>query len=105
MFRFHHGASRKQARALAVEALQRVGIPDAKHRAGDYPHQFSGGMRQRVLIATALALNPKILIADEPTTALEVTVQAQVIDVIRSIHDEYGMGLILISLTSAWWLK
>jgi oligopeptide transport system ATP-binding protein len=81
----------------AVETMRRVHIPDAGARARDYPHQFSGGMRQRVMIAIAIALRPSVLIADEPTTALDVTVQAQVVDLLREIRAEEGMALILIS--------
>jgi oligopeptide transport system ATP-binding protein len=97
VFRLHGKVSRSKAKKLALDALKRVGIPDAERRFDDYPHQFSGGMRQRVLIASALAMNPRILIADEPTTALDVTVQAQVLELIRSIHEEHHMALVLIS--------
>jgi oligopeptide transport system ATP-binding protein len=85
------------ARARAVEALERVGIPGAAERLNDYPHQFSGGMRQRVMIAMALACRPRLLIADEPTTALDVTIQAQILDLLRELVREEGMALILIT--------
>ncbi|GAA2814936.1 ABC transporter ATP-binding protein [Kribbella solani] len=97
MFRRHRGASRKQARAEALELMKRVGIPAASKRLDDYPHQFSGGMRQRVMIAMALALAPKLLIADEPTTALDVTVQAQIMDLLTRLQAEEGMSLVLIT--------
>ena len=89
----HLGLSRNQARDRAAELLQMVGIPNAKDRLKDHPHQFSGGMRQRVMIAMALACGPQILIADEPTTALDVTIQAQIMDLVRRLRDELGMAM------------
>src|ERR671932_1659497 len=93
----HFGMERKQAEATAAEALDRVGIPSAKTRIRDYPHQFSGGMRQRAMIAMALATRPKLLIADEPTTALDVTIQAQILDLLRALVAEENAALILIT--------
>ncbi|MEU0049627.1 ABC transporter ATP-binding protein [Streptomyces sp. NPDC006184] len=97
MFVVHRGMPKKDARARAVGLLDRVRIPAAAQRARDYPHQFSGGMRQRVMIAMALALEPALVIADEPTTALDVTVQAQIMDLLAELRREYRMGLILIT--------
>ncbi|MGW1600694.1 ABC transporter ATP-binding protein [Streptomyces eurythermus] len=97
MFVVHRGMSRRDARARAVELMERVRIPAAAQRVRDYPHQFSGGMRQRIMIAMALALRPALVIADEPTTALDVTVQAQVMDLLAELRREYRMGLILIT--------
>ena len=93
----HHKVSRKESRRRAIEALERVRIPVATARIDEYPHQFSGGMRQRVMIAMALSCEPTLLIADEPTTALDVTVQAQILDLMRQIQKEQGMAIILIT--------
>ena len=97
MFRIHRGMDRKEARAATVDVLKRVGIPGAEDRFGSYPHQFSGGMRQRIMIAMMIALKPLVLIADEPTTALDVTVQAQIMELLQELQAETNMGLILIT--------
>jgi peptide/nickel transport system ATP-binding protein/oligopeptide transport system ATP-binding protein len=93
----HHKVGKADSRKRAIEALERVRIPEPHARIDEYPHQFSGGMRQRVMIAMALACQPELLIADEPTTALDVTVQAQILDLMRSIQKEQGMSIILIT--------
>ncbi|MFB8178073.1 dipeptide ABC transporter ATP-binding protein [Streptomyces sp. NPDC055966] len=97
VYRVHTRVSRRAARARAVEVLERVGIPDAARRSRSRPHEFSGGMRQRALIAMALACEPDLLIADEPTTALDVTVQAQILDLLHTLREETGMGLLLVT--------
>lgn len=97
LFRRRRGYSKADARAAAIELMEKVGIPGAASRARDYPHQLSGGMRQRVVIAMAVALNPRVLIADEPTTALDVTVQAQIMDLLASLQEDYGMAMLLVS--------
>ncbi|MFI1014017.1 dipeptide ABC transporter ATP-binding protein [Streptomyces sp. NPDC020965] len=97
VYRVHTPASRRAARARAVEVLHRVGIPDAARRSRARPHEFSGGMRQRALIAMALVCEPRLLIADEPTTALDVTVQAQILDLLHGLRAETGMGLLLVT--------
>ncbi|MFJ8051311.1 dipeptide ABC transporter ATP-binding protein [Streptomyces luteogriseus] len=97
VYRVHARVSRRAARARAVEVLDRVGIPDAARRSRSRPHEFSGGMRQRALIAMALACEPRLLIADESTTALDVTVQAQVLDLLHTLREETGMGLLLVT--------
>jgi peptide/nickel transport system ATP-binding protein len=96
-YRVHHSVSRKQARARTVEMLDRVGIPQPDRRVDDYPHQFSGGMRQRAMIAMALINDPGLLIADEPTTALDVTVQAQILDLLQDLQREFNSAIIIIT--------
>ena len=95
--RLHQGMSAQQAEDRAVEMLKLVGIPEAERRVKEYPHQLSGGMRQRVMIAIALACNPKLLIADEPTTALDVTIQAQILDLMRDLKHRVGAAIVLIT--------
>ncbi|MFE5541470.1 ABC transporter ATP-binding protein [Streptomyces sp. NPDC056492] len=96
-YRTHHDVDKKTARTRAVEMLDRVGIPEPQRRVDAYPHEFSGGMRQRAMIAMALVNNPELLIADEPTTALDVTVQAQILDLIRDLQKEFGSAVIMIT--------
>ena len=95
--RLHQGMNRRQAEARAIEMLKLVGIPAPERRVKEYPHQLSGGMRQRVMIAMALACNPKLLIADEPTTALDVTIQAQILDLMRDLKHRVGAAIVLIT--------
>ncbi|MET7690667.1 ABC transporter ATP-binding protein [Streptomyces sp. NPDC005483] len=96
-FMKHTGASKKEAKDRAIQMLEKVGIPQPKVRFGDYPHQFSGGMRQRAMIAMALMCDPQLLIADEPTTALDVTVQAQILDLLKDLQQEFGSAIIFIT--------
>ena len=93
----HQGMNKQQSNERATELLRLVGIPDAARRLKDYPHQFSGGMRQRVMIAMALSCNPRLIIADEPTTALDVTIQAQILELMRSLSDQFGTAMIIIT--------
>src|SRR5204862_7742749 len=96
-YRTDNRVAKKVARVHAIELLSRVGIPQPAKRVDDYPHQFSGGMRQRAMIAMALVNSPELLIADEPTTALDVTVQAQILDLIRDLQEEFGSAVIIIT--------
>ncbi|MDT4991195.1 MAG: peptide/nickel transport system ATP-binding protein [Actinoplanes sp.] len=96
-YQVHHRVSKAVARKHAIDMLGRVGIPQPQSRVDDYPHQFSGGMRQRAMIAMALVNDPKLLIADEPTTALDVTVQAQILDLMHNLQDEFGSAMIIIT--------
>ena len=96
-YRVHNPVSKQVARKHAIEMLDRVGIPNPKSRVDDYPHQFSGGMRQRAMIAMALSCDPELLIADEPTTALDVTVQAQILDLIRDLQEEFNSAVVIIT--------
>jgi oligopeptide transport system ATP-binding protein len=93
----HQKMSSQEARTRAADLLQTVGIPDAESRLSDYPHQFSGGMRQRVMIAMALSCNPRLIIADEPTTALDVTIQAQILELMRDLAEEFGTAMVIIT--------
>jgi len=95
--RYHQSVSRTEARKQAIEILRQVGIPDPMHRVDNYPHEFSGGMRQRAMIAVALACGPDLLIADEPTTALDVTIQAQILRLLLDLRDKHGLSIILIT--------
>lgn len=97
VLRLHRGMNKEEARAEAIKLISRVGISDAEHRFNDYPFQYSGGMRQRIVIAIALACNPDILICDEPTTALDVTIQAQILKLIEELKEEYGFTVIFIT--------
>src|SRR5699024_3273726 len=96
-YKVHQGLGKKEARQRSIEMLKLVGIPSPEKRIDQYPHELSGGMRQRVMIAMALACDPELLIADEPTTALDVTIQAQILDLMNDLQDRLGMGILLIT--------
>jgi len=93
----HQNKSQDEAHKMAIDMLRKVGIPEPTKRVDEYPHELSGGMRQRAMIAMALSCNPRVLIADEPTTALDVTIQAQILELMKSLQDEYGMSIIMIT--------
>ncbi|HQC57507.1 MAG TPA: ABC transporter ATP-binding protein [Mesotoga sp.] len=93
----HQDVNKEQARTMAIDMLRKVGIPEPEKRIDEYPHELSGGMRQRAMIAMALSCNPKLLFADEPTTALDVTIQAQILELMKSLQDQYGMALVMIT--------
>ena len=97
MFRIHEGLSRAAARERSITLLEQVGLPDARNRADNYPHEFSGGMRQRLVIAMALAVRPDLVVADEPTTALDVTVEAQILKLLKDLQRESGVGLVIVT--------
>ena len=97
MIELHQNVDKREAKARTIDLLRQVGIPNADQRFGEYPHQFSGGMRQRAMIAMALSCNPRLLIADEPTTALDVTIQAQILELMKSLQDELGMAILIIT--------
>ena len=101
----HQGVTKQEAHEKAIDLLHQVGIAKPEQRVDEYPHQFSGGMRQRAMIAMAIACNPSLLIADEPTTALDVTTQAQILRLIRSMQRQLGMSLMLITHDLGWWLR
>ncbi len=93
----HQDVDEKKARKMAIDMLKKVGIPEPEKRIDEYPHELSGGMRQRAMIAMSLSCNPKLLFADEPTTALDVTIQAQILELMKSLQDQYGMALVMIT--------
>ena len=95
--KIHRGMNQQEATRYAQDLLEQVGIPEAKRRLNQYPHQFSGGMRQRVMIAIAVACNPRLIIADEPTTALDVTIQAQILDVLKELNEKSGTAVMIIT--------